>query len=261
MCKIHQIYFSPTGSTAKIISQIAASIAPFETETVDLTKKLEAPKIELAECLALIGVPVYAGRVPEICLQRMEKIRGKNTPAVLVVVYGNRAFEDTLVELQDFVEARGFKVIAAAAFIGEHSFSTVKQPVAANRPDNADLMKAAEFGKMIVNLSSGKLVGDLLLPGKRPYQEGLKRAGTVAPDTDQRLCIACGACERACPVETVRLQGRAVVTDASRCILCCACVKVCPTGARFLEHPMVTDRRKLLVENCTQRKEPEFFIP
>lgn len=261
MCKIHQIYFSPTGTTAKIISQIAAAIAPLETTTVDLTKMTAAPELELAECLALVGVPVYAGRVPEICLQRMANIKGSNTPAVLVAVYGNRAFEDTLVELQDFMEEKGFKVIAAAAFVGEHSFSTASQPVASNRPDIADLVKATEFGKIVVTLPLDAGADSLLaIPGKRPYQKRPER-GAIAPDTDHKLCIACGACERACPVETVKLQGKTVVTDAANCILCCACVKVCPTKARFLEHPMVSERRKLLVEHCSTRKEAEFFLP
>ncbi len=51
-----------------------------------------------------------------------------------------------------------------------------------------------------------------------------------------------------------------VVTDATHCILCCACTRSCPTQARFVNHPMVTARREMLVQNYSARKEPSLFL-
>ena len=41
------------------------------------------------------------------------------TPAVLVVVYGNRAYDDALLELSDIATGAGFVPLAAGAFVGE----------------------------------------------------------------------------------------------------------------------------------------------
>lgn len=48
---------------------------------------------------------------------------------------------------------------------------------------------------------------------------------------DRDLCVRCGACEPACPVDIIRFNERAYpyITDESRCILTCTrCLKVCP---------------------------------
>ena len=55
---------------------------------------------ELPEhALAVITVPVYGGRVAPPALARLKEIRGNHTPAVIAVVYGNRAYEKALEEL------------------------------------------------------------------------------------------------------------------------------------------------------------------
>jgi len=103
----------------------------------DLTYPAFLPCARLgARDLAIIGVPVYAGRVPEIAAHRLKEIKGAGTPAVVVAVYGNREFEDALVEMRDIAIAQGFEVVAAGAFIAEHSFSTDELPIAAGRPDS-----------------------------------------------------------------------------------------------------------------------------
>ena len=88
--------------------------------------------------------------VAPLAMERLQYIRGVDTPTVLVVVYGNRAYEKALMELDAFAIPHGFKVIAGATFIGEHSYSTDKYPIAVGRPDESDLAFAAEFGKKIM---------------------------------------------------------------------------------------------------------------
>ncbi|MDD2336904.1 MAG: 4Fe-4S binding protein [Geobacteraceae bacterium] len=257
--KIHLIYFSPTKTTKKIVEQIAAGINIRDIEHYDLTLMEPGLDRQFADGLAIIGIPVYAGRVPEVFLKRIEKISAVGIPAVLVALYGNRAFEDALVELRDVVVSKGFVVIAAGAFIGEHSYSTSQQPIAANRPDAADLQKAKEFGINIakeLQENIGKSVVEI--PGNVPYKERVPLGG-IAPETNRELCTLCGTCAKVCPTFVIRVDSE-VKTNAENCIMCCACVKYCPENARELKHPMIEARREMLVKNCSIRKVPNDFL-
>ena len=93
------------------------------------------------EDLVILGAPVYAGRLPQLEGGIFERLRGDGTPAVFNVSYGNRAFEDALLEEQDICQAHGFHGIAAGAWIAPHTFSG---RIGAGRPDGADLEKVRE---------------------------------------------------------------------------------------------------------------------
>ena len=254
----HLIYFSPTGTTKKIVEQIAAGMAPATTRHYNLTRLPEGLDLRLTDGIAIIGLPVYAGRLPVTCLERLEQLSGAGIPAVLVVLYGNRAYEDALVELRDLAAAKGFVVVAAGAFIGEHSYSTSDRPIAAGRPDQADLQQAWRFGATIAErLRTGKGAVDLDIPGAVPYKERPPFGG-IAPDTDTERCILCGACAGVCPTFVIRVADR-VVTAADNCLMCCACVRVCPEQARALTHPVTEARRDLLIRHCSAPRAPELF--
>ncbi|MGE4578505.1 MAG: 4Fe-4S binding protein [Desulfuromonadales bacterium] len=256
---VHLIYFSPTSTTRKIVEEIAAGIPASEVRHYDLTRLEEGLDLQLTEGLAIIGVPVYAGRVPEVYLQRMEGLSATGVPVVLVALYGNRAFEDALVELRDGAVAKGFSVLAAGAFIGEHSYSTPTQPIAPGRPDAADRQKARAFGAQIAEkLQRRSMPATLRIPGDTPYKERVPLGG-IAPATDKALCSLCGACAKVCPTLVIRVEDK-VTTAAENCVMCCACVKVCPVVARSFHHPMIEARRQLLVTNFSERREPELFL-
>lgn len=260
MDSIDIVYFSPTGTTRKIVEQIAAGIGATDICSHDLTLQTTSRTIAMKHELTLVGVPVYAGRVPAVSLQRLEQLSGNNQPAVLVVLYGNRAYEDALIELQDIMEAKGFTVIAAAAFIGEHSYATQEYPVAAHRPDQDDLAKAFAFGQSVAaQLRTGRLTPKPLIPGDRPYRDRLPRPA-CAPEVDATRCTACNTCLTHCPTSAIAIAEGVMTTDPADCILCCACIKICPEHARILEHPMIQDRRRMLVANCSDRKEPDIFL-
>lgn len=258
--KIHQIYFSPTNTTKTIVEQITAGMHPNEIESYDLTYSGFEVDTQLTDGLAIIGIPVYAGRVPEICLERLAKLTATGIPVVLVALYGNREFEDALVELRDFAVLKGFRVIAAGAFIGEHSYSTAKQPIAVNRPDRADLDKAKEFGKSIAHKLQQPVSAEtaLEIPGNVPYRERPPLGG-ISPETDYELCTLCGICATVCPTAIITVADT-VITKAENCVMCCACVKICPEQARALKHPMIAGRRDMLIKNCSERKEPQLFL-
>ena len=120
MSSLHLVHFSPTQTTARVLQAIARGMAQSATE-LDIAHQIDATKEFAQNEVVVVGVPVYGGRVPALAAQRLAHLRGNGTPAVAVVVYGNRAYEDALLELQQLLTAQGFEVMAAAAFIGEHS--------------------------------------------------------------------------------------------------------------------------------------------
>ena len=81
-------HFSPTGGTKRVADAIAAGFAVPVAE-MDLTKADSA--VTLGEHDGLMAVlPVFAGRVPQISLERLSALKGSGQKAVAVVVYGNR---------------------------------------------------------------------------------------------------------------------------------------------------------------------------
>ncbi len=254
---IHSIYFSPTKTTQRVLQYIAKGIGNQEVREIDLTKKIEGT-IAIENSIAVIGIPVYSGRIPVEATNELKKLRGIVSKAVLVAVYGNRHYDDALLELKDITEEQGFKIIAAAAFIGEHSFSSDKYPIAANRPDKDDLLKAEEFGRHIKDLLDSGREANFDVPGNRPYKD-LPQYPAVAPVTDEEKCNKCGVCVDVCPTDAISLNGK-ITTDAVACIKCCACVKECPSQARYNDNDFFKNAGAKLHEMCSERKEPEYFF-
>jgi ferredoxin len=256
--KAHLIYFSPTGTTKKIVESVGRGLGAEEISYYDLTLPTQSYDTVLTEGVAIIGIPVYAGRVPALCLTRMAQITSTALPTILVALYGNREFEDALVELRDLSCDQGFQVIAAGAFIGEHSYSTPENPIARNRPDPEDLKIAVNFGQQIaLKIASGTLVTPAI-SGNVPYKESVKLGG-IAPDTTLENCTLCGSCAMVCPTGVVTVNG-SVVTNAANCVMCCACVKACEFTARTLNHPMIEERRAMLIKHCSLAKAPTLFL-
>jgi len=256
------VYFSPTRTTKRIVASISEGIGGERIVETDLTYPDHnfCPELGSSD-IAIIGIPVYAGRVPQLALDRLESLRGSATPAIVVAVYGNRAYDDALLELRNLVVEKGFNVVAAGAFIGEHSFSTDQFPVAAGRPDAEDLEAAKKFGKEIMLRLASSRGGDdqsIDLPGNVPYQEGAKNM-PLTPVVDHEACTQCETCIEYCPAGAVSLAER-IEMDAESCILCAACLKNCPESAISLTSTPVAERMVMLNEKCSERKEPELFI-
>ncbi len=131
MKRVNLMYFSPTATTKTIVETIGHRLVEKngieQGKIVDFTlpKQRETGVTFKSNDILLIGVPVYSGRVPNILLSYLNTIKGNNTLAIPIVLYGNREYEDALLELNDILIENGFNVIAGGAFIGEHSFSTI----------------------------------------------------------------------------------------------------------------------------------------
>ncbi len=272
----HLIYFSPTHTSKQVAQAIVRGIAPASVNTINITLNPADDIVLPASSLAVIVVPVYGGRVAPLAMERLQGIRGTNTPAVLVVVYGNRAYEKALAELDEYAVLHGFKVIAGATFIGEHSYSTEKNPVAVDRPDAADLEFACDFGQRIAEKISHASGIETLYPVEvraipRPRQPlfpmlrfirrvlPLRKNLQQLPRTpwlpDESQCIHCGYCALHCPAKAI-VKGDELHTDADACIKCCACVKGCPQKARVYDSPFAA----LLSKYFHRPKEPKTLL-
>ncbi|MCK5096795.1 MAG: EFR1 family ferrodoxin [Desulfobacteraceae bacterium] len=261
---IKLVYFSPTQTTKKVVEGIAEGMDADNVEHIDLTlpnNKAESIKFSDGNFL-IFGMPVYGGRIPARAVGLLERFKGENTMAAVVVVYGNRAYEDALLELKDITIRSGFKPIAAGAFVGEHSFSKKEFPIAEGRPDKEDLSKAAVFGKSILDkIQKSKSIDDIAqidVPGNFPYKEGMTPS-KAATSTENDICTMCETCATVCPTGAITYEDE-VITDNDKCILCCACVKNCPTEARGLEVPPLLEKIKQMSENLSEQKSAELFI-
>ncbi|HUX39358.1 MAG TPA: 4Fe-4S binding protein [Rectinemataceae bacterium] len=253
------IFFSPTRTTLKTVEAVCEGLGAERRQRIDLTRRVAGPEAILGE-LAVIGVPVYSGRLPRAAVERLENLRGEGRPAILVVVYGNRAYDDALLELEDLCVRKGFVVVSAGAFIGEHSYSTKTFPIAEGRPDREDLEEAKRFGaKSLAKWADGKWIPiATTVPGKQPYKESRSLHG-VKPAFDAALCSACLSCVAVCPTEAIGPDDPGEV-DGDKCIRCAACIKICPAQVKRFEDQRILEVSAFLHEHCSSRKAPECFF-
>ena len=242
-------HFSPTGGTRKIAEAIAAGFDK-PVEELDLTG--DGCTVTMGEKDALMAVlPVYAGRVPKISLERLAALKGDGRKAVAVVVYGNREYEDALMETRDALEANGFRVIAAAAFIAEHS---IVRSIAAGRPDADDKELCRRFAAGVMDKSDD--ADGICVPGNIPYRE--MKPSAFHPGADES-CVKCGVCAEQCPAGAIPLDNPSK-TLGDVCINCMRCVQVCPVRSRALPAPFVAGATQMLSEKAAGYKKPVVFL-
>ncbi len=256
---LHSICFSPTGTTQTTLAAIAHGIG-CKRGGVDLTRAApkKAPTFSNAD-IVLIGMPVYSGRLPALGVERIQSIQGNGALAVLVVVYGNRHYDDALVELYDLCKTQGFCPVAAGTFLGEHSFSTPELPLSAGRPDAMDLQQANTFGARVANLPRTASLGVDKIPGNRPYKVVKQPAGSVT-SVDPAKCTKCNACIDVCPTHGMHMTATGAEADPDNCIWCMACARICPANARTFSLEIAQASARKLHDHFSERREPEVFF-
>ncbi len=288
--KIRAMYFTGTGTTARITTTIAYSMwsemksAGFEKEAdINFSPKAAREKVYAFDenDIVVFGVPVIAGRVPNVLLPFLDTLEGGGAMAIPVVLYGNRNFDDALIELRNILEDKGFNTVAAAAFIGEHSFS---KTLGAGRPDAADMKEATQFAKdaadkiLWIMRDSREHERELfavleeVCPVEvegcepiRPYYKPRDRHGEhinilkVKPKLYEDKCIKCGLCASICPMGSISKENPGVVDGI--CIKCCGCVKKCPQEALYYDDAgYIYHKEELEAMYGDERKSPSLFI-
>ena len=257
---VHLVYFSATYTTRTVVRGMAQAMG---CETVEHDVTCSAPQGETVMSgdgeLLIAAAPVYAGRIPGRMAGALRMFRGSGTPAIVVCVYGNRDYDDALVELLDCVEAQGFRAVVAGAFIGRHC---IFPDVAAGRPDDGDMVKVAAFADGCVSLLEGTddvtLLPALKVKGNRPYKQG--GASTFSPTGDGSRCTECLTCARLCPTGAIP-EDAPCGTDSKKCIACGRCVVVCPHGARMFRGEAYAAFGCKFKAAFSARREPETFFP
>jgi len=263
------IYFSPTGTTKKVINSVIKGMGIVNNKVIDLTspkvRNEIAPSIE--EDIVLIGVPVYEETIPKMIYPFLTSLIGNKKPVVLVAVYGNIGDGIVLNELNYITKNSGFKVVAAGSFIGEHSFSTKEVPIEEGRPNYEDLSKAEEFGRSIMRkLQKTEDLNDTLLEipqGKLPLMAKIlpknsARIFTKTPFADMSICNHCGICVKLCPMNAINKDTLKINED--ECIRCFCCVKRCPKKARKIIYKPKFLVCKILRAKNKIKKTPRIYL-
>ena len=194
-------------------------------------------------------MPSFGGRDPQIAIERLKNINGNNAKCILVCVYGNRAYDDTLVEMQDTANSQKFQIIAAITAIAQHS---IINEYAKERPDRQDEVILTKFTQDILNKNKEKIAP---IPGHRPYKKISKTPIIPQPNKN---CIKCGLCAKMCPVNAI--NPITFKTNPQKCISCMRCIKLCPKNVRKVNQLIVKIAAQAIKKECQTRKSPELFL-
>lgn len=244
------VYFSPTDTSRKGACTIAKTLGGTYNE-LDLTCQGMKAQFGSNE-VVVFGAPVYGGRLFKGFVERLSGVRGDKTPCVITVTYGNRDYDDALLELCDLVTAHGFVPVAAAALIGQHTYGSIQ----VGRPNKNDLDEDAAFAGKVVNKLKN---GDYSTPnvsGNRPYREG-GNGGSFFPLTNDN-CVDCGLCAAECPMKAIGEDNRTICAD--RCISCFRCIRRCPVSAKHMDVPAYNEFAAMFTEKLKEPKTNTYFL-
>lgn len=269
---IKALYFSPQKTTERIIKRIVERLNEMNqqknvVEILDFTNhrmREDAMEINVdSRQLLIIGIPVYAGRVPNILLPFLSRLQGNGGHAIAIVNYGNRHFDDALSELVEILKQAGFNVVAAAAFVSEHAFSS---KIAYQRPDERDMLYCDLFAEKAYRKLNEGSNRSVVVPGNvppGPYYRPLDINGLpydfrkIKPETSSD-CIKCGICAVNCPMGTIDSEDFQRINGI--CIKCCVCVKACVVGAKHFKDPNFIKHKEELEKDCILRCKPTFYL-
>lgn len=295
---IRGIYFSATGTTKTIIEALCKTISRYrrdeEIQTYDFT--IPEARLNLASFfettvktvqesdILLVGVPVYAGRVPNVLLKSLNELqelpKDKRVYAVPIVLYGNRHYDSALNELGLILHEKGFTLLGAAAFIGEHAFSN---KLAMGRPDEQDFNVMEQFSEVLhqtqqvqmnredekqdrtffnqrlLDQLGGAYTREALKPYYRPQNTNgdLFDFRPIKPITTE-ACTGCGICSDICPMGAIDKENFSLITGI--CIKCCACIKQCPVQAKVFTDTQFIFHKTDLENTLKEPKKPSLFF-
>ena len=243
------VYFSPTGNTRKTLEAMAEAVGE-QTVCIDLTADLKGPVCQFQkDDFVIFGAPVYGGRIPAAARERFLGLKGDRTPCLAVVTYGNRDFDDALLELTDLAVSQGFVVKGAAAAVGRHTYGEIQT----DRPDASDLEQDRDFAAKAAEKPEEAPAVEI--PGNRPYKDG-GSGGSFRPLTSD-ACVKCGLCVKRCPMQAI---GDDCTTISDACISCFRCIRQCPKQAKNMETQEYQAFARMFTEKLKNRRENQYFL-
>lgn len=249
---IYAFYFSPTGGTKNILD-IFLFDWNIEKRYIDLSIDDDLSNIKFEnDDVCVVAVPSFSGRVPQFIIPKLSLLKAEKTKAVLLTAYGNRAFDDTLLELRDVMEKTGFLCFAAMAAVTRHS---VMPKYGLGRPDSEDIAQIKIFSEKCLRLSNEN-VSFVNVSGNFPYRK--YQSIPIKPKVNKN-CSKCGLCAGNCPVKAIP-PSRPYETDKSKCISCLQCVSKCPRKARYINRFILHIAEVTMKKLCKDRKENVFFL-
>ncbi len=227
MKNTYAVYFSATGTTERCVDVIAEELCDGPAAQINLADNLTPDYPDFSrDDVVIVAAPVYGGRIPAQAAEALSKMAGNGATAVAAVVFGNRDYDDAMLELTDILAGSGFRIVGAGTFVGCHS---IFPKVGSGRPDDKDCAQLREFAGACRKALSDADYPSLDIKGNRPY----KPYGGVSihPSAKTDDCIRCGKCAAKCPVQAIN-PSEPYRTDATRCISCGRCISVCTQKAR-----------------------------
>lgn len=249
--KIYNIIFSPTGGTKKVADIIKKELCE-NIEEIDLSN-INFSNFDLNGDLAIISMPSYGGRAPKIAIERLKQIKSNGIKTIIIAVYGNRAYEDTLIEMYDEATANGFKVIGAISAVAEHS---IIRKYAKNRPNIDDEFQLKNFAHKIKEKLNNLDNTIPNIPGNHPYKNF--KGINLIPKTTKK-CNKCGLCAKNCPVGAININNVSEI-DPQKCISCMRCVSNCPKSAKKISKLIILIAGFAIRKACIIKKENELFL-
>ena len=249
--KISKIYFSPSGTTKKVVDEVAKNFN-MKSENYDLLSFDEEKSFK--DELVIIGMPVFNARIPKLAYERLSKMKAENTKAVVVLNYGNMDYGDSLLELCELLKENNFKIVGIATTVSQNSLFN---QIAENRPDESDLKRIDEFSRKVIEKLESKKDNEIFVSGYKPYPE--YKIPEFSISCDENLCTECLDCAYTCPEEAISHDSPAM-TSRKDCTLCSTCINVCPEGARSFSGENYEAEKNLAMSSYLTRQEPRFYF-
>lgn len=215
---LYEIYFSATNNTKKIVNSFSENFNYSKKFEFNLANRNKLTLKFNDNDIVVVGMPSFGGRVPNIALTDLENLDGNNALTIAIVTYGARAYEDSLIELSDFLKKRNFRVIASIASVCKHS---IVNSIASDRPNLKDFEELKKFSKLVKEKIYNNIFNSFNMPGNNSYKElKIAKLNIIVNEN----CNNCKYCKEVCPTNAI---SEDLSIDTTKCISCMRCVNAC----------------------------------